>query len=155
MSNYNTSLPSSQIQGEGKLTDKVTSIKNFAKSYEMRLRGGTFDTTTNSWIIKNKALVGSDFINLSTGILMSFCESANLFTTKDKDKFLFEFADAFFKVNGFCLNDVSLKVRNYKPALKMFKDTLGNIGDIITGSKEDIKGIFNKFEEQQEQGEDF
>ena len=148
MSDYNRQLQGAAIQGESNLTDKVTAIKNFAKSYEMRLRGGTFDTSTNSWIIKNKALVGNDFINLTTGILTSFCENSNLFTTKDKDKFLFEFADAFFKVNVMCLNDDSLKEENYKPALKMFKDTMSNVGDIITGSKEDLKSIFDKYEEQ-------
>lgn len=151
---YNKQL-SSTITGEVKLTDKVTAIKNFAKSYEMRLRGGTFDTTTNSWVIKNKALVGSDFINLTTGILTSFCENANLFTTKKADKFLFEYADAFYKVNGMCLNDISIKENKYRPALKMFKDTLGNIGDIITGSKDSLKDIFKKYEEMEDQREDF
>ena len=155
MTEYNNQLQSSTIQGEKKLTDKVTAIKNFAKSYEMRLRGGVFDTTTNGWVLKNKALVGSKFINLSTGVLTSFCENANLFTTKDKDKFLFEFADAFYKVNGLCLNDVSVKESYYRSALKMFKDTLSNIGDIITGSKDSLKAIFDKYEEDRAVSEEF
>jgi hypothetical protein len=155
MTDYNTQLTGAAIQCEDNLTDKVTAIKNFAKSYEMRLRGGVFNTSTNSWLIKNKALVGDDFISLTTGILTSFCENSNLFTTKDKDKFLFEFADAFFKVNVMCLNDDSLKEEKYKPALKMFKDTMSNVGDIITGSKEDIKGIFDKYEEQETVSNEF
>ena len=155
MSNSDNQFTTAQMQGEQSLSGKITSIKNFAKSYEMRLRGGTFDSTSNSWIIKNKALVGDDFINITTGILTSFCESANLFTDKDYDKFLFEFSDAFFKVNVMCLNDISLKERKYRGVLKMFKDTLSNIGDIITGSKDSLKDIFKHYEEPPEKVEEF
>jgi hypothetical protein len=156
MSNNKSYLTTSQNVNEGRnIPDKITGLRNMAISYEMRLRGGVFSPAANSWVIKNKALAGEDFINQTTGILTSFCENVNLFTTKKDDKFLLEFADAFYRVNVFCLNDNSIVASNYRAVIKMFKDTLSNIGDVILGSKDSLKGVFEKYEAQNEEGEEF
>lgn len=154
MSGYNQ-LPSTSMLQEKTIPDKITAIKNLVVSYEMRLRGGVYNPNNNSWVIKEKALIGENFIRKSTGIINSYSENANLFTTKEIDKFNLEFADAFFKVNAMLLNDPTTKRDNYKSVIKMFKDTLGNIGDIIIGSKDSLKSIFEKYEEQNTSEEDF
>lgn len=130
------------ISGEGKLPDKISAIKNLAKSYNMRTRGFGWNTSNDSWIITGKALAGSDFINETTGIITSFAEPANLMTTKEPQKFLMEFADAFFRVNTMAVNDISIPQVTYRALIKMFKDTMSNIGDIITGSREVYKEIY-------------
>lgn len=152
----NKYIASSSQMNEGKtIPDKITALRNMSISYEMRLRGGVFDTNTNSWIIKNRALAGENFINNTTGIITSFCENVNLFTTKNREQFILEYSDAFFKVNNMALNDLTINEQNYKPVIKMFKDTLGNIGDVILGSKDSLKGVFDKYETPREEVEEF
>ena len=133
---------SHDVTGEGTLPDKITALKNLAKSYDMKMRGFKLDTSNDKWVIAGKALSGSDLITQSTGIISSFAENANLMTTKPPEKFLREFADAFYRINTQILNDMSTPMENYRAVIKMFKDTMSNIGDIITGSKSSLEGIF-------------
>lgn len=131
------------ITGERNLPDKLTALKNLAKSFDMKMSGFKLDTSNDKWVIAGKALTGSDFITQSTGIISSFAENANLITTKTADKFLMEFADAFYRTNVMLLNDMSIPQDNYRAVIKMFKDTMSNIGDIITGSKSAMVKIFD------------
>lgn len=130
------------VTGEKRLHDKITALKNLAKSYDMKINGFKLNTSNDSWQISGEALATSMFITQSTGILSSFAENANLITTKTYDKFVMEFSDAFFKVNGMIVNDPGIAQENHRALIKMFKDTLSNIGDIIVGSKEMMKKIF-------------
>lgn len=144
------------IAGERTLLDKFTALKNLSKSYDMKMRGFKLDTSNDNWVIAGKALAGSDFITQSTGIISSFSESANLITTKEKEKYMMEFADAFYRVNTMILNDQSIKQENYRAIIKMFKDTMSNIGDIITGSRAMLDPIFkNKELGTNDSGEDY
>lgn len=135
---------SNEISGERNLPDKVTAIKNLAKSYDMRMRGFKWDSSNDKWLPSGKALAGSNFITQSVGIITSFAEYANLITTKTSEKYLMEFADAFYRVNTMILNDESIPQENYRAVIKMFKDTMSNIGDIITGSRATMNKIFEK-----------
>lgn len=132
-----------EVMGEKTLPDKITALKNLAKSFDMKMNGYKSNSSNDSWVICGKALATSNLINQATGILSSFAENANLITTKDKDKFLMEFTDAFFKVNVMILNDPGTPSENHRAVIKMFKDTLSNIGDIITGSKASLIKIFD------------
>ena len=143
------------ITGEDNIQNKATSIKNMSKSYEMRLRGFKWDISENKWIPHTRALVGSEFIDLTVGILTSFSETANLMTTKEQETFLIQFSDAFFKVNNMCLNDMSLRDVHYRSVLKMFKDTLLNIGEIILGSRDILKNVFSEQEHVDHEGGEF
>jgi len=140
------------VSGERSLPDKITALKNIAKSYDMKMRGFKLDTSNDKWTIAGKALAGSDFITQSTGIISSFAENANLMTGKTPEKFLMEFADAFYRINTAILNDMSIPAANYRAIIKMYKDTLSNIGDIITVSRSTLKDIFRTYEIK-EQGE--
>lgn len=132
-----------EVSGERTLPDKITALKNLAKSFDMKMNGFKLDTTNDSWVIAGTALAGGNTINLATGILSSFAENANLITTKTAEKFLMEFTDGFFKVNVMILNDPNTPADNYKAVIKIFKDTLSNIGDIITGSKAHMVKVFD------------
>lgn len=147
-------LPTHNAQPKS-MHDKVTALKNFAISYEAKLRGGVYDASTGKFKYINKALVGNDFINKTTGMINTFAEEANLFTTKDREKFILEFADLFYRVNVFCLNDPTLPADNYRSVIKIAKDTVSNLGDIFLGSKDSIKGIFEKYETPETSEEEF
>ena len=134
------------ISGERSIPDKITALKNMAKSYEMKMRGFKLDTANDKWVISGKALAGSDLIIQSTGIILSFAENANLMTSKSPEKFMMEFADAFYRINVAILNDMATPASTYRSVIKMYKDTLSNIGDIITVSRETMQKVFNNYE---------
>lgn len=145
-------LESFEISGEHNLRDKFTAIKNLAKSYEMRLRGFKWSTSGEKWVhYGDKALTGGNFITSTTGIISSFTEYANLITTKDKEKFARQYMDAFMRVNVMMLNDPTVPAKNYRAVIKMFKDTMDNTGDIITGSRELTRSSFREEQEEPRQ----
>lgn len=148
-------LESHELTGERSLPEKITALKNLAKSYDMKMNGWKLDSSNDRWVISGKALAGSKLINQTTGILSSFAENANLLTTKTQEKFLMEFTDSFFKANVMILNDQATPADNHRAVIKMFKDTLSNIGDIITGSKSTLQKIFDNPELLKEGNSDF
>lgn len=139
-------ITSHDITGERSLPDKITALKNLAKSYNMKMRGFELDTSNDKWLITGKALSSSDLITQSTGIISSFAENANLMTGKTPEKYMMEFADAFYRINTAILNDMGTPAENYRAVIKMFKDTMSNVGDIITVSREYLQQIFKRFD---------
>lgn len=136
-----------EISSEDKLNNKSTAIKNIAKSYEMRCKGWKPDTSNENWIPTGEPQLASGlFISSSTAILTSFCEYANLITTKDKVQFFRQYKDAFKRINYLMLNSPADKPHNVRIGVKLFKDAMVNIGDIICGSRE----LIIKFNESKE-----
>ena len=130
---------------EKSIPDKITTLKSLAISFEMKCKGFKFDVANNKWVPSGTgmALAGSNTIDAGSGIIATFAENINLITSKDIEKFTMEFTDAFFKFNVMLLNDPATPAENHKPVIKMFKDTLSNIGDIITSSKGLIGKVFD------------
>lgn len=139
-----------EVNGERSVNDKITALKNIAKSYEMKLKGYKLSSNNEKYEISGRALAPEDIITASTGILGSYTEYSNLITTKHPDKFAYESADAFFKVNVMLLNHDGLKSENYRTVLKMFKDSMSNVGDIICGSRSFMEKIVHKEEPKEE-----
>lgn len=142
-SNYDTT-------NQSNLPDKVSALKNLANSFDMKMRGFKMNTTNDQWIPAGEALAGSKVIDQGTGMITSFAEEVNLMTTKDKEKFLMEFTDAFFKFNVMILNDQATPQETHRAVAKIFKDTFSNIGDIITGSKSTYAKMFDNPDFQKE-----
>lgn len=142
MDDSNNYITSYDIQSERNLPEKMTAIKNIAISYNLLLRGYEINPASNKFEITGPALIGSQFIRQTSNILHSFCEYANLISTKDEDKFFREYADAFYRVNAMLVTDPTRTKHTYRAIIKIFKDRLSSIGDIITGSRELTKGIF-------------
>lgn len=130
---------SEEITGEETLRSKSTALKNMAKSYEKRVSGWGWNQNDNSWEIKGPALAGSQLIQDSTSIILSFCETANLITTKDELRFKAQFFDAFHRINAMCTNSRQVFQERYRAFIKIFKDTMQNVGDIIVGSRKLIR----------------
>src|SRR5690606_6790981 len=110
--------------------------------------GFKLDTSNDKWVPNGQdgiryPLASSNIINQAVGIISSFTEDINLLTNKKEEKFLMEFTDAFFKFNGMVLNDSGTPQENHRVVIKMFKDTMSNIGDIIIGSKAIFQKIYD------------
>lgn len=128
---------------EQELTNKVTALNEMSLEFTTKLEGKTYDAETGAYVQTGKALVGRDFILLAGGILNSFAANANYLSGKERESFFMQFKDAHQKVN------LSLSMRNravpeatQRAVLKMFKDTLWNVGDIITGAKGNMEKVF-------------
>jgi len=132
-----------EIQGEKILEDRVTAIKNIPKSYEMRMRGYIWKQSSNEWEINRPAFAGSDYISQTTLMISSYCEGPNLITKKGPEKFLRQFSDAFFRMLTMAVNDITVKQEDMRSIVKVFKDIMDNIGDIIVdeNSRDIVKGI--------------
>lgn len=135
------------ITKDKNMSDKVTKLNEIATAYKMILEGRTFIEEDNGWKQTGQAIAGKKFIALSYGIINSFSQESNLLTQKDIDKFNIQFIDAFEKVNNFILRDRSVSERDSRIIIKMFKDKLTNIGDIITGSAENMAKVFGNYEQ--------
>lgn len=123
--------------------DKVTQLKNFVIEYQMNLEGKTYDKERGGYVQTGKALAGSEFIRLSSGILMSFATDANLLSTKTKDTFMMQFKDAHEKVNlSLSMRSRAVPDRTQRAVLKMWKDTFWNICEIIIGSGKNMESVF-------------
>ena len=133
-----SSIETLEVSGEITLKDKITAIKNLSKSLELRLRGYMYNTSNEKWNVVGFSLAGKDFINKVVGMVNSFSETANLITTKNEEKFFVQYADFFRRLNNLLLNDETITAENYRTIIKMCKDTMVNIGDIITGSRDFI-----------------
>lgn len=132
-----------EIQGEKILEDRITAIKNIPKSYEMRMRGYIWKQSSNEWEINRPAFAGSDYISQTTLMISSYCEPPNLITRKSAEKYLRQFSDAFFRMLTMAVNDLTVKQENMRAIVKIFKDIMDNIGDIIIdgNSRDIVKGI--------------
>lgn len=142
-----------EVQNETNIKDKITALKNLSKSLEFKLLGYMYNTSSDRWVIRSKALAGSDFINKVVGMVNTFTENANLITTKRTEGFFMQYADFFRRLNNLLLNDESVPADNYRSIVKMCKDTMVNIGDIITGSREFIsKSMGDSLREEEKAG---
>jgi len=132
--------------------NKVTQLKNFVLEYRMNLEGKTYDGEKGGYVQTGKALAGSEFIKLSSGILMSFAADANLLSTKTKDTFIMQFKDAHEKVNlSLAMRSRAVPEKTQRAILKMWKDTFWNICEIIIGSSKNMESVFGKVEQLKEE----
>jgi len=130
------------------VSKKVTKLTHLAISFRMTLEGKSFDEEKGGYRQTGKAIAGHSFISKSNGILMSYASESNLLTQKSmEESFVVQYADACRKVETELLRDRSVGERSTRIIFKTFKDTLWNIGEIITGSKENMAAVFGKMEQ--------
>lgn len=130
---------------EKNISDKVTKINELALSYKMVLEGKTYLEDQGGYKQTGPAIAGKHFIALSYGILNAYASQANLLTKKDMGRFAYQFIDAFEKIENLSLRDRSISEKDQRTVLKLFKDTLMNIGEIITGSAGNMEKVFTKY----------
>jgi len=144
-----------QIETDKNISEKVTKINSISMNYKFILEGKSFIPEDNVYKQTSLALAGKRFINLSYSILNSFSEESNLITKKDMDKFIVQFEDAFVKVNDAGLLDRTISEKDLRLIIKIFKDKLMNIGDIITGSSGNMDKVFTKYQDDLDNDRNF
>lgn len=135
------------------VSKKVTKLTQLAMSYRMTLEGKSYDEEKGGYKQTGKAMAGQRFIAKTYAVLNSYASEANLLTQKDIETFVMQYWDACRKVFNESLRDRSISERNQRVILKIFKDTLFNIGEIITGSKDNMAKVFGRIEEEKKEEE--
>jgi len=129
-----------------KQADAVLKVKSHAESFEMLLKGKDLVQTQNGekWVQKKRSLAGESFISLAGGILGSFSNQSNLLSNKDEQQFLIQFEDAYYKVSSMALRDRSISETNLRGVMKIFKDRMWLVGNIICNTKGNMDSVFNR-----------
>jgi len=129
--------------------NKMLSVQALAEDYEMLLLGRERVKKGESDVYRqtSKAIAGSSFIRLTGGILKSFAQESNLIGNKTIESFVDQFIDAYNKVTNAMMRDRSISERNHRLIIKLFKDRMWNIGDIITNNKGNMQAMFAQREE--------
>lgn len=133
------------------LADKATSIQEIANSYDLTMRGYSINLAESRWEITGQAMMTEEYIRATTSILQSFCNQANLITTKDEDKFFRAYADAFHRVNALLLNNKTRNGDMYNVSIKLFKDHMESIGDILVGSRNLMENVYKSYDSSSNQ----
>ena len=136
------------VKNKKNITDGVLSVDDIASNYKYVLEGKSLNEEKTHYVQTGKAIAGSNFIRLSYGVLSSFAAQANLVSSKDLDTFNIQFKDAFRKVNTMALRDNTLNERNQRLIIKMFKDAMKNVGDIITNNQDNMRNVFSGYEDE-------
>lgn len=131
------------------IKEKATSIKSLVRSLELRLKGYEWDAKGDKFVYRGTALCGTPVIDKAVGLLQPFCEEANLLTIKKDLVFSRQKWEINSTFNETLLADQGCYAKNYKVIMKMFKTTLQNIGDIILGSKDIMRPVFGKDDEDE------
>jgi hypothetical protein len=132
------------------VSKKVTKLTQFSMAFRMTLEGKHYDEEKGGYRQGAKAIAGRRFIAKANGILMSYATESNLLTQKSIETFVMQYADACRKIETELLRDRSISEKNTRVIFKMFKDTLFNIGEVITGSKENMKAVFGRIEQERQ-----
>lgn len=128
--------------GLTELKDKLTSLRNIVRSFELRLSGYVWDANATKFIYKGDVLAGQTVINKGVGLLQAFSEESNLLTSKDRltiERQIYHISKAF---NNTLVDDIGCTKENYNVVLTMFQDTIDNICDIIQNSKSTMDSLF-------------
>lgn len=133
---------------EKEVSKKVTKLSQLAMSFRMTLEGKSYDEEKGGYRQTGRAIAGKSFISKANGILMSYASESNLLTQKNfEESFIIQYPDACRKIETELLRDRSISEKSTRVIFKMFKDHLFNIGEIITGSKENMQAVFSKIEQ--------
>lgn len=133
------------------VSKKVTKLTQFSVAFRMTLEGKHYDEEKGGYRQTSKSIAGQRFISKANGILNSFSSESNLLTQKNIDTFVMQYADACRKIETELIRDRSISEKNTRVIFKMFKDTLFNIGEVITGSRENMKAVFGRIEQERQE----
>lgn len=133
---------------------KVTKLTQLPMAFRMALEGKNYDEEKGGYRQTGKAIAGQRFIAKAHGILTSFASESNLLTQKNIDTFVMQYADACRKVETELLRDRSISEKNTRVIFKMFKDTLFNIGEVITGSSKNMEAVFGRIDQDRKENKD-
>ena len=127
----------------------ILKLNNIALEYKAILEGKKKEEGSETYVQVGRAIASQKFIDVTYGFLNSHSEQANLVTSKDEETFFIQFVDAFNKVNNLILQDRSISPKVQSSIVKLVKDRLKNIGDIITNNKGNMDAVIGRIGEEE------
>lgn len=143
-----SSIDAPKIQSEAK---ELLKINNIALEYKYTLEGKTLDESEGKWIQTGVALAGYDFIKITFSMMNSFAELANLVSAKKQLDFYMQYKDSVKKQFVLVRKDRSIIAKNKSSVMKLFKDKLLNIGDIICNTDGNMDSIVKGLEAKKDE----
>jgi len=135
------------IPEDKELNNMLLRVNLITLEFKMILEGKTVSDDNKNYLQTSKAMIGDHSIKLLCSLLQSYSAMANLVSQKDIEKFNIQFIDAFIKANNYILRDRTVKEKDARMIIKLFKDKLCNIGDIITNNKKNMESVMGRMEE--------
>ena len=126
----------------------ILMLNSIAKEYRAILEGKKREEGTEKYVQVTTAIASQKFIDVTYGILNSFSEQSNLVTSKDEETFFIQYTDAFNKINNLMLQDRAISPDVQSSIIKLVKDRLKNIGDIITNNKNNMDAVIGRIGEE-------
>lgn len=123
---------------------KATSIKSAIRVMELRLRGYEWSAKNDKYFYTGRVLAGPIVINKATSLLQPFAEEANLITGKQFSTFSKQKWEVCSTFNKTLLAELGCWSEDYEVVMKIFKNSVQNIGDVILTSKEVLKDWYGQ-----------
>lgn len=133
---------------ENSLSDKITAIKTIATDFERRITGFSQKDKGATWIYVGNPLVSKQTASKLSGLMQSFANEINLISEKDNLNLAWQKYETIHCAIANCLMDIGCPAENYSIVIKMFKNTLKNISDVIGTSKKMFEKMFNSADEE-------
>ena len=138
---------------ENTLEGKLTAINTLATDFERRITGWVQTGKGTKWVYTGEVMVGANTASRLSGLLQSFGNPANLISDKKDDRVAWQKYETIHTMIASLLLDIGCPEDKMTVVIKMFKNTLKNILDIITSSKVMFKNKFGTEEEEKKPGE--
>lgn len=128
----------------------ILKVQGIAEEYKATLEGKKKDRGNKEFVQDTKAIASQVFINLTYSMLNSFAEQSNIVSNKTIETFMIQYKDAFNKMQNSLLRDRGMENKHQSVIIKLFKDKLFNIGQIITNNKGNMEAIVGRFHTNEE-----
>lgn len=141
--------------GKGE-TDEKLRVKSIVTEYIAALQGKSRQESssgTNSIVYRQtgKWIASKTYIHLTAAELYNFADTSNISGSKDMDRFFIQFKDAFNKVQNVYVKDERMTDEYQSMIIKLFKDAMVNIGEVITNESGNMKLILERYQREKEE----
>lgn len=128
---------------EKNLDDKITATESMVQDFQHRLKGYKKTGRGDKWDESNAIpLCGSELMDVLCGLLESFTNRVMLLVSKQKyDRSVDELQNTLEAIDYLCLR-AEIGVKEYKIVIQYFVNSLSNILDVTTSSREYMKDRF-------------
>jgi len=131
------------IEEKDKIKDKVTSLKTFLDSFQKKIEGYEYVSSTDKITYTGRVLAGSNTIQKLVSLLSPFCENTNLIGEVNLEDFYRKKHRIHSTVNAILLTSIDVLPENYNTIIETFKNTFVNISNVSNNSKDLLKGQFS------------
>lgn len=131
------------IEEKDKIKDKVTSLKNYLDSFQKKMEGWEYISSTDRLTYTGRVLAGSNTIQKLSSILSPFCENTNLIGEINLEEFYRIKHRIHTTVNNILFSGTDILPENYNTVIETFKNNFIKASNVSNNSKEFLKGQFS------------